>query len=68
MRDLNIVLLICMGLSFDEVAKGWANIIGGKFFCVIGGAKFFCVVNVGSWHLSCRHSNNTSHQTACAMA
>jgi hypothetical protein len=26
--DLNLILSICMGLSFGKVAKGWASIVG----------------------------------------
>jgi hypothetical protein len=37
-----------MGSSLDEIAKGWADIIGGKFFYVVSGAKFFYIVDVGS--------------------
>jgi hypothetical protein len=40
MKGLNHVLSIYIGLSFDEVAKGWVGIIGGKFLCVASGAKF----------------------------
>jgi hypothetical protein len=47
--------------------KGWASITCGKFLYIVGGEKFIRVVDVGSWHLSCRCSKNTSHQTACAM-
>ncbi len=58
-----------MGLSFDEVAKGWANTIGGIFFCVTGGAKLLCVIDVGSWRLSCWLSKSLlSHWTTCVMA
>jgi hypothetical protein len=39
MKGLNIVLSICMGLSFGEVVEGWANILGGKFLCVVGGGS-----------------------------
>jgi hypothetical protein len=48
MKGLNLVLLICIRFSFGEVVKGWADIVGGKFFCVANGVKFFCVVDVGS--------------------
>jgi hypothetical protein len=50
-KGLNLILSICIGLSFGEVAKGWADIINGKFFCVANGANFICVVDVGSWCL-----------------
>jgi len=39
-----------MGLSFDEVAKGWAAIIGGKLLCFASGAKLLCVVDMCSWY------------------
>jgi hypothetical protein len=48
MKGFNFILSIYMGLSFCEVAKGRANIVGGKFFYVVDGAKLFCVTNVGS--------------------
>jgi hypothetical protein len=35
MKGLNFILSIYTGLSFCEVAKGWANIVGGKFFYVV---------------------------------
>jgi hypothetical protein len=35
MRGLALVLSICMGLSFGKVAKVWANIVSGIFFCVL---------------------------------
>jgi hypothetical protein len=52
-RGLNLVLSICKGLSFGEVAKGWVNVVGGKLLCVVDGAKLLCVCNVGLWCLSC---------------
>jgi hypothetical protein len=68
-KDLNIVLSICMGSSFGKLVEGWANIIGGKILCVIDGTKLFCVVDVGSWHLSCwRLKSLLSHWTSYAMA
>jgi hypothetical protein len=66
-RGLNLVLSICIVLSFGEVVEGWVNVIGGRFLCivggakllcVVGGAKLLCVVDVGSWCLSCQHSKN----------
>jgi len=48
MKGLNLVSSICKRLSFGEVVEGWADIVGGKLFCVVNGAKFFCVINVGS--------------------
>jgi hypothetical protein len=48
MRGLNIVLLICMGLSFGEVVERSIGVASGIFFCIANGAKFLCVVNVGS--------------------
>ncbi len=39
MKGLNIVLSICMGLSFGEVVEGWASILGGKFLCVVVGGS-----------------------------
>ncbi len=53
MKGLNLVLSICMGLSFGEVVESWVDIIGEKLFCVVGGANFFFVVDVGSWRLFC---------------
>jgi hypothetical protein len=35
-------------LSFNKIAEVWANIIGGKLFCVIGGTKLLYVVDVGN--------------------
>jgi hypothetical protein len=67
-KGLNLVLSICMGLYFGEVAEGWANIVSGKFLCVASGAKFIYVVNVGSWCPSCRHLKSLlSHQRICAI-
>jgi hypothetical protein len=48
MTSLNLILSICMGLSFGKVAEGWVAIAGEKFLHVTNGANFFCVVNVGS--------------------
>ncbi len=48
MRGLNLVLSICMGPSFSEVAKGYVDIANGKLLCVDGGVKLFGIVNVGS--------------------
>jgi len=68
-KGLNIVLSICMGSSFGEVVKSWADIIGGKLLYVADGAKLFFVINVDSWHLSCRHLKSLlSHQITYAMA
>jgi hypothetical protein len=39
MRGLNIVLLICMGLSFGEVAKCLVGVASGIFFYVANGVK-----------------------------
>jgi hypothetical protein len=39
MKGLNIILSICMGLFFGEVAEGWADILGGKFLCVVDGGS-----------------------------
>jgi hypothetical protein len=57
-----------MGLSFGEIAEGWANIVGGKLLCIASGAKFLYVVDVGSWCLYCRHLKSLlSHQRAHAI-
>jgi hypothetical protein len=37
-----------MGLSFEEVAKGWVDFASGICFCVVNGAKFLYVANIGS--------------------
>jgi hypothetical protein len=34
MIGLNLVLTICMGLSFGGVTKGWVGIAFGKLLCV----------------------------------
>jgi hypothetical protein len=34
MIGLNLVLTICMGLSFGGVTKSWVGIAFGKLFCV----------------------------------
>jgi hypothetical protein len=35
MIDLNLVLTICMGLSFGGVTKEWVGIAFGKLLCVV---------------------------------
>ncbi len=35
MKGLNLVLSICMGLYFGEVAEGWANIVSGNSFALL---------------------------------
>jgi hypothetical protein len=60
MKGLNLVLSICMGLSFGEVVESWADITR---------AKLFFVVDVGSWRLFCQCSKSLlSHGTTCARA
>lgn len=44
MKGLNLVLSICMGLSFGEVVESWVDIIGEKLFCVVGGAELLCCI------------------------
>jgi hypothetical protein len=69
MKGLNIILSIYTGSSFRKIAKGWASIVGGIFFCVVSGTKFLCVINVASWRFSYWCSKNLlSHWTTYAMA
>jgi hypothetical protein len=49
MKGLNLILSICMGLSFSEVVKGYIGITSEEFLCVI---------DVGSWHFSYQCSKN----------
>ncbi len=46
MKGLNLVLLIYMGSSFDEVAKGWIRIASKKIFYVAGGEIYFFVLSM----------------------
>jgi hypothetical protein len=47
-KGLNLVLTICMGSSFGNLAKGWIDVVSEKFFCVATSAKLLCVVDIGS--------------------